>query len=110
MSHEIRTPINAVVGLTYLLRKRLTDPKSIAQLAEIGEATQHLLYIINDIRDLSKIEADQLSLEEIPFALAEVVDHTLGIRGERALAKDLTLARHIDPAVPAAVRGDPLRL
>ena len=110
MSHEIRTPINAIVGLTYLLRKRLTDPNSIAQLAKVGEASQHLLCIINDILDLSKIEADRLSLEEIPFVLAEVVDHTLGILSERALAKGLTLARDIDPAVPAAVRGDPLRL
>ena len=110
MSHEIRTPINAIVGLTYLLRKRLTDPQSIAQLAKVGEASQHLLCIINDILDLSKIEADQLSLEEIPFVLAEVVDHTLGILGERALAKGLTIARDIDPAIPAAVRGDPLRL
>jgi two-component system, sensor histidine kinase and response regulator len=110
MSHEIRTPINAIVGLTYLLRKRLTDPQSSAQLAKVGEASQHLLCVINDILDLSKIEADQLSLEEVPFVLAEVVDHTLGILGERALAKGLTIERDIDSAVPAAVRGDPLRL
>jgi len=110
MSHEIRTPINAIVGLTYLLRKRLTDPQSIAQLAKVGEASQHLLRIINDILDLSKIEADQLTLEEIPFILAEVVDHTLCVFGERALAKGLTIERDIDSAVPAAVRGDPLRL
>ncbi len=110
MSHEIRTPINAIVGLTYLLRKRLTDPQSIAQLAKVGEASQHLLSIINNILDLSKIEADQLNLEEAPFVLAEVVDHTLGILGDRALAKGLTIERDIDSAVPAAVRGDPLRL
>jgi two-component system sensor histidine kinase/response regulator len=110
MSHEIRTPINAIVGLTYLLRKELTDPKPQAQLRKVSTAARHLLSIVNDILDLSKIEAGQLALEEVAFEPAEVIDHALGILAEQALAKGLALVREIDPRVPLLLRGDPLRL
>ncbi len=110
MSHEIRTPINAIVGLTYLLRKELTDPHPQAQLRKVGEAAQHLLQIVNDILDLSKIEAGQLRLEEVSFEPVAMIDHALGILGEPALAKGLRLTREIDPRLPRFLRGDPLRL
>jgi PAS domain S-box-containing protein len=110
MSHEIRTPINAIVGLTYLLRKELTDPRPQAQLRKVSAAAQHLLSIVNDILDLSKIEAGQLTLEEVAFEPAEVIDHALGILAEQARAKGLALVREIDPRIPALLRGDPLRL
>jgi PAS domain S-box-containing protein len=110
MSHEIRTPINAIVGLTYLLRKELTDPRPQAQLRKVDEAAQHLLRIINDILDLSKIEAGQLTLEKVTFEPAAMIDHALGILDEPAHAKGLTLVREIDPRLPALLRGDPLRL
>ena len=110
MSHEIRTPINAIVGLTYLLRKELTDPRPQAQLRKVSAAAQHLLSIVNDILDLSKIEAGQLTLEEVAFEPAEVIDHALSILAEQARAKGLALVREIDPLIPVLLRGDPLRL
>ena len=110
MSHEIRTPINAIVGLAYLLRKGLADPKHRSQLTKIGEAAHHLLRIVNDVLDLSKIEAGQLTLEEVPFDPTGAIDHALDILGERAATKGLKLRREIDPQVPKRLRGDPLRL
>ena len=110
MSHEIRTPINAIVGLTYLLRRAFNDPKPQGQLTRIDEAARHLLGIVNDVLDLSKIEAGQLGLEEVPFDPVETIDHAIALLGERAAVKGLSLERAIDPALPALVRGDPLRL
>ena len=110
MSHEIRTPMNAIIGLTHLLQKEITATKPHGQLVKVGAAAKHLLGIINDILDLSKIEADQLTLEETDFALALLLDHILNMLSERALAKGLRLSREIDPAVPAQLHGDPLRL
>ena len=110
MSHEIRTPMNAIIGLTYLLRKEITDPKALDQLVKVGEAAQHLLHIINDILDLSKIEAGRMTLEETDFSPAQVIDHVSSMMGERAAAKGLRLVHNIDPAVPTRLVGDPLRL
>jgi two-component system sensor histidine kinase/response regulator len=110
MSHEIRTPMNAIIGLNHLLQKEITEPKLHGQLVKVGEAAQHLLQIINDILDLSKIEAGKLTLEETDFALAQVIEHTLSMLGERASSKELRLTTEIDPAVPAQLHGDPLRL
>ena len=110
MSHEIRTPMNAIIGLNHLLQKEITAPKPHGQLVKVGEAAQHLLHIINNILDLSKIEADKLTLEETDFALARVIDHTLSMLGERASRKGLRLTMEIDPAIPAQLHGDPLRL
>ncbi|WP_295589922.1 PAS domain S-box protein [uncultured Lamprocystis sp.] len=110
MSHEIRTPMNAIIGLTHLLRSEITVPRSQARLDQIGEAAAHLLGIINDILDLSKIEAGQLILEDGQFNPLELMEHAIGILAERAAAKGLRLTVEVDPAVPAALRGDPLRL
>ncbi|MFD2111336.1 hybrid sensor histidine kinase/response regulator [Thiorhodococcus fuscus] len=110
MSHEIRTPMNAIVGLSHLLEHELSDPKPRNQIAKIITASGHLLSIINDILDLSKIEAGQLTLEENPFSLAQVIDHTFSLLGERAAAKGLTLGYSIDPAVSSLLKGDFLRL
>ncbi|MBK1721340.1 CBS domain-containing protein [Thiocystis violacea] len=110
MSHEIRTPMNAIVGLSHLLERELTDPKPREQIAKVVAASGHLLSIINDILDLSKIEAGQLTLEDSPFSLAQVIDHTFSLLGERAAAKGLALGYSIDAAVPGLLRGDFLRL
>jgi PAS domain S-box-containing protein len=110
MSHEIRTPMNAIIGLTYLLQKEIKTPKPHGQLLKVGEAAQHLLSVINDVLDLSKIEAGRMSLEMSDFSLVRVIDHTLSICGERGLAKRLKLIKEIDPNVPARLRGDSLRL
>jgi PAS domain S-box-containing protein len=111
MSHEIRTPMNAIIGLTHLLQEELRDrPQALTQLSKVSAAAHHLLGVINDILDLSKIEADRLELEEREFVLAEVIDNAQGMLRERALAKGLSLATEIAPGMPQRLLGDPLRL
>jgi PAS domain S-box-containing protein len=109
MSHEIRTPMNAIVGLAYLLRKGETSPEQADKLGKIANSADHLLTIINDILDLSKIEAGKLTLEQADFSLAAVLDHTRSMIGEQARTKGLTI--EVDAGdVPPWLRGDPTRL
>ncbi|EGV18894.1 PAS domain S-box protein [Thiocapsa marina] len=110
MSHEIRTPMNAIIGLGHLLEREVTDPKPRAQVGKMMDAARHLLSIINDILDLSKIEAGQLTLEETNFSPAGLIQHAFSILGERATAKGLTLEQSIDPRIPAMLYGDAHRL
>ncbi|MDK9725534.1 MAG: PAS domain-containing protein [Sterolibacteriaceae bacterium MAG5] len=109
MSHEIRTPMNAIVGLTHLLRKAAPTPEQAARLDKINTAAGHLLSIINDILDLSKIEAGKLVLEQTDFPLDSVLDYVSAIVAEAARAKDLVVT--VDRGdVPAMLHGDPTRL
>ncbi len=110
MSHEIRTPMNAIIGLTHLLRKDIADDEPRSKLAKISEAAQHLLGIVNNILDLSKIDSGRLTLEESEFSPVNIVDSTLSMLNERAVAKGLQLRTAIDPAVPTQLTGDTLRL
>jgi len=110
MSHEIRTPMNAILGLTHLLRNASTDPHSRNQLGKVEDAAQHLLAIINDILDLSKIEAGQLSIEQSEFSPQRLMSDALSMVGQRAAEKGLRLVMEHDPAVPAVLIGDALRL
>lgn len=108
MSHEIRTPMNAILGLTHLMRAEATPAQS-ERLGKIDAAGKHLLSIINDILDISKIEAGKLQLEHSDFTLSAVLDHVSSILGEVAHAKGLEI--RIDPdSVPVWLRGDVLRL
>ncbi len=109
MSHEIRTPLNAITGLVHLLRKDELTPQQAERLAKIDASGKHLLSIINDILDLSKIEAGKLSLDTADFALSQVLDHTASIIGEAARAKGLTITQDTDN-VPMWLRGDVLRI
>ena len=110
MSHEIRTPMNAIIGLTHLLRRDAREPRQAEQLDKIDGAARHLLGIINDILDLSKIEAGKMVVETADFALQQVVANTLDLLRNRAAAKGLELSGEIDPGLPPMLRGDPLRL
>ena len=110
MSHEIRTPMNAIIGLNHLLRRELPDPKSQDRLSKVGAAARHLLGILNNVLDLSKIEAGRVSLETIDFALNQVLDGTLSLFGERAAEQGLGFSVAIEPGVPSRLHGDPLRL
>ncbi|MGZ8222354.1 MAG: PAS domain S-box protein [Methylobacter sp.] len=109
MSHEIRTPMNAIIGLTYLLRQNAPTLEQCIRLDKMDAAAQHLLSIINDILDLSKIEAGCLKLEQTDFALEAVLDHISSLIAEQAKAKGLTIK--VDGGnVPLWLRGDPTRL
>ncbi len=110
MSHEIRTPMNAIIGLTHLLRRSISTPKQAGQLDKISDAAQHLLGIINDVLDMSKIEAGKMVIEETDFELSQVLAGVINLNAERAESKGLQLTSRIDPALPAILRGDPLRL
>ncbi|PKO88046.1 MAG: hypothetical protein CVU18_08685 [Betaproteobacteria bacterium HGW-Betaproteobacteria-12] len=111
MSHEIRTPMNAIMGLTHLaLRDPDLTPGQHKRLVKVDTATRHLLSIINDILDISKIEAGKLLLEDSDFSLAHLVATARDLIAERAAAKELPLVSELDPALPARLRGDPLRI
>ena len=110
MSHEIRTPMNAILGLTHLLLKNIHEPKFHDQLNKILDSAKHLLGIINNILELSKIEVGKLTLESAEFSPAQVVDRCLSMLAERASAKGLQLIKEIDPALPDFLVGDAMRL
>jgi PAS domain S-box-containing protein len=109
MSHEIRTPLNAVIGLTHLQRLEPLSAAQRARLDKIDGAAQHLLAIISDILDLSKIEAGEMQLEQLDFALAPLLDGVRSMVAAGAVAKGLALGVEID-AMPLWLRGDPTRL
>jgi two-component system sensor histidine kinase/response regulator len=109
MSHEIRTPMNAIIGITHLLQRAVTDRRQSEQLAKISAATYHLLNIINDILDLSKIEANKLQLEFADFELDAMVSTVCNLIGDKAEAKNIELVVHIH-ALPPVLHGDGLRL
>ena len=109
MSHEIRTPLNAIIGLTHLLRRAEPTPEQAERLGKIDTAGHHLLSVINDILDISKIEAGKLQLEHTNFALNAILDHVSSLIADQASAKGLSI--DIDPdGVPTWLRGDPTRL
>jgi PAS domain S-box-containing protein len=109
MSHEIRTPLNAIIGLTHLLRRSEPTPEQAERLNKIDAAARHLLTILNDILDLSKIEASKLELEQIDFDLSTLLDQVRSLIAETARTKGLTLAVDCD-ATPIWLRGDITRL
>ncbi|MBZ8140609.1 hypothetical protein CLD22_11945, partial [Rubrivivax gelatinosus] len=109
MSHEIRTPMNAIIGLTHLLARDATEPLQRSRLAKVDVAAKHLLHVINDILDLSRIDAGKMQLEDTEFSLDELVGRTIEMVGHRAREKGLELVLDTDH-VPDRLRGDPTRL
>ena len=111
MSHELRTPMNAIIGLTHMVERQSSDPAQCERLRKIATSAQHLLQLLNDVLDLSKIDADRLTLERAPFRLGTVLGAVESLVGERASAKRLGLIQRIAPQLQAReLIGDALRL
>ncbi|HKC23309.1 MAG TPA: histidine kinase dimerization/phospho-acceptor domain-containing protein, partial [Thermoanaerobaculia bacterium] len=110
MSHEIRTPLNAILGMTGLARKLASSEKQRDYLEKIAASGRHLVEIIEDILDLSRIEAGRLSMLEEEFDVDELLADLADVVGERAGAKGLEVLFAPAADVPRRLRGDPVRL
>jgi PAS domain S-box-containing protein len=111
MSHELRTPMNAILGMTGLALRRASDERQVDQLNKVTTASKHLLAVINDILDISKIEAERLTLEQTDFVLGGVLENLRSLVGEMARSKNLAFTIDLrDEAAGLMLKGDPLRL
>jgi PAS domain S-box-containing protein len=109
MSHEIRTPMNAIIGLTHLMRDDKPSPAQRDKLDKISAAAKHLLSIINDILDISKIEAGRLELAPVHFRLADVIEDVSVLVAERVKEKGLRFSSSVEE-LPPVLYGDAMRL
>lgn len=110
MSHEIRTPMNAILGLSHLALKTSLTPKQLDYLTKIQSSARSLLTLINDILDVSKIEAGRLDIERVPFHLSQVLDSTAAMMSLKAEEKGLELIFRVAKGTPLGLVGDPFRL
>ena len=110
MSHEIRTPMNAILGITYLCLQTTHENKQLYYLRKILSAGRGLLGIINDILDVSKIEAGKMTLQNEAFALQELVENLSDLCGALVGGKNIEVLFHVDPNLFVTVEGDLLRL
>lgn len=110
MSHEIRTPMNAIVGMTRLLLGKEPREDQVKYLDAIRQSADNLLVIINDILDLSKIEAGKIVIEQTDFSLKGIIQSMRDMLLYNAEQKQIELRTYVDPAIPARLIGDPTRI
>ena len=110
MSHEIRTPLNAIIGMMQLLQLDQPLARQLDRLSRVEDASQHLLAIVNDVLDLSQIEAGRLRVAHDDFELKSLLDRVDGLLGDRARVKGLALSWTLDPRLPLHLIGDARRI
>ncbi len=110
MSHEIRTPLHAMIGMAHLLQETVISSEQRDYVMHIHRAGQLLIATINNILDLSKIEAQQMTLEKLPLDLEEVLGNAAMMLHGIAEEKDLFIEVHLDPQIPRKLQGDGMRL
>lgn len=110
MSHELRTPLNGIIGFTRQLQKTQLHRSQRDYLRTIENSARNLLTIINDILDLSKLEADKMTIEHLPFSLYECVEQAVDLLSPAAVDKRLELVVEMDPSIPESLCGDSMRI
>ena len=110
ISHEIRTPISAITSMSYLALKSDLNDRQRKYVEVINQCSQHLRSLINQVLDISKIDAGMLKLEHAEFSLPKVMDQVLAMNADAATAKDLPMELHVAPGIPERLMGDALRL